>query len=317
MNESGKIETVAIIGAGLIGTGWAVSFLIAGISIRLFDANTERLSIVEADIAQMIGDMERAGLVASQERSDASVTICGSIEQAVSEAEYVQESVLETVDAKREICTAIGMALNPRTLVGSSSSGIPASKFTEHLSNREQFFVVHPANPPHLVPVVEIVPAPWSTSGGVQVIRRLMDRIGKRPVVLNREIDGFLLNRLQGALLNEAWSLFSEGYATVADIDRTISDGLGLRWAFMGPFETIDLNAPGGVTDYAARLSGLYFNISESRCPPTRWSQAAISAAAHELDAQVGDQSREYRTQARDRNLMALLALKAKRSGTS
>src|SRR5690606_32679570 len=92
----------------------------------------------------------------------------------------------------------------------------------------------------------------------VEEVSNLMHKVGQVPVRLNREIDGFVLNRLQGVLLNEAWALYEDGVASLADIDATIAHGLGLRWSFMGPFETIDLNAPGGIEDYAARLRDLY-----------------------------------------------------------
>ena len=146
--------------------------------------------------------------------------------------------------------------------VGSSSSGIPASAFTEHAPRRERFLIAHPVNPPHLVPIVELVPAPWTDPAILPWARGVMQSVGQAPIVVYREIEGFVLNRLQGALLMEAWALFEEGYASAADIDLCVSQGLGLRWSFMGPFETIDLNAPGGVDDYARRLGPLYHSIA-------------------------------------------------------
>ncbi len=107
-----------------------------------------------------------------------------------------------------------------------------------------------------------------------------MERLGQVPIVVNREIEGFVLNRLQGALLNEAWALYDAGIASVADIDSTVAHGLGLRWSFMGPFETIDLNAPGGVADYAQRLGPLYHSIALSRTAPEPWSPPLIERSS-------------------------------------
>ena len=121
-------------------------------------------------------------------------------------------------------------------------------------------------------------------------------------------VDGFILNRLQGALLNEAWALFEKGYASPADIDATVSQGLGLRWTFMGPFETIDLNAPGGVADYASRLAPLYHRIAESRTSPRPWSADLVDKVANERRAALRLEDIPKRSQWRDRRLMQLVA---------
>lgn len=311
MNDLRAVKTVAIIGAGLIGAGWATIFVNAGMNIRVYDQSSEILGRLKDAVAYNLKEMAKFGLAETVTLPSGIIEICSSIEDAVLGADYVQESVLETADVKREVSKAIDVAIAPGVFVGSSSSGIPASQFTEKLKNRDRFYVVHPVNPPHLIPVVEIVPAPWSDPAAIPALRSFMEKIGRKPVVLSNEIEGFILNRLQGALLNEAWSLFSEGYATTADIDRTISEGLGLRWSFMGPFETIDLNAPGGITDYAARLGELYHGMARSRTEPKRWSQEAISKAASEMQNRFADTSSGSRLRARDARLMALLAHKA------
>ena len=300
------IDSVAVIGAGLIGVGWATIFINAGLPVSIFDQNADLLATVEQQIADNLAEMRSSELAGPTSRSNAKITICTSIDEAVAGVDYVQESVLEVLDIKRDVSVAIDAVLASHAIVGSSSSGIPASKYTEGLVNRSRFFVVHPVNPPHLIPVVEIVPADWSEAALIPVIRSFMEHIGQQPVVLNREIDGFILNRLQGALLNEAWALFADGYASAADIDRTVSAGLGLRWSFMGPFETIDLNAPGGIADYAARLSGLYYEIAQSRMNPRPWPKTAVERAAAELGTTFSKISHADRIGERDRRLLAL-----------
>src|SRR5690606_23559180 len=126
-------------------------------------------------------------------------------------------------------------------------------------------------------------------------------------VEVRRELPGFILNRLQGALLNEAWALYAEGYASLEDIDATVSRGLGLRWAFMGPFETIDLNAPGGIAAYARRLGPLYHEIAMSRTEPAAWSEPLIEAAAAERRAALPLDRLGERSRWRDSRLMALV----------
>src|SRR5690606_2084294 len=119
---------------------------------------------------------------------------------------------------------------------------IPASAFTEALKNRSRCLVAHPINPPHIIPLVEIVPAPWTDPAVVERTRALMNEVGQAPIQLTREVSGFVVNRLQGALLAEAFRLVENGVCTTADVDAAVADGLGLRWSFVGPFETIDLN---------------------------------------------------------------------------
>ena len=196
--------------------------------------------------------------------------------RAVAGVDYVQESVFERTDVKRSVYEALDPLLgDAATVVGSSSSGIPASEFTGGLRISPRCLVAHPVNPPHLVPVVELVPAPWTALETVDAAHALMLGVGQYPIRIARELRGFILNRLQGVLLREAWALYEEGYCSAADIDATISKGLGYRWSFMGPFETIDLNAPGGIADYAARLGGAL-----PRHPPRAGRPAAVEPRA-------------------------------------
>ena len=141
---------------------------------------------------------------------------------------------------------------------------------------------------------------------------QLMTEVGQSPIRITREVDGFVLNRLQGALLNEAWALFEEGYASAEDIDKTVSEGLGLRWSFMGPFQTIDLNAPGGVADYAARLSPLYHTVAQSRAEPKPWSDKLVHDVEAERRIHLSLEDLASRREWRDRRLMALVAHKRK-----
>lgn len=313
MSEAADIRRVAIVGAGLIGVSWATVFCAAGIDTAIFDASEDQRVSAPDRLGANLDLLRGAGLLSS-ERKIGMASVRDRLEDAVRGADYVQESVLETVEVKSAVAREIDAAMGPETLVGSSSSGIPASAFTQDLANRERFFVVHPVNPPHLIPVVEIVPAPWSDGTHLPTLRALMETIGQEPMVVQREIEGFVLNRLQGALLNEAWALYREGYASADDIDRTVRAGLGLRWSLMGPFETIDLNAPGGIADYAARLEPLYQSVAQSRRDPQAWSQGAIDKAEAELGETFAGLSREARTRRRDEWLLALKQAKAKRS---
>ena len=312
MTTAQDLGTVAVVGAGLVGTGWAIVFANAGLDVALFDADSAAPGRSLALAARELAEMERLGICASVETALARIRPCRTLEEAVSAADYVQESVLETLAAKRAVSAAIDACLPAGAIVGSSSSGIPASAFTEDLRRRDRFLVVHPVNPPHLIPLVEIVPAPWSDPSLVPLLRSFMERVGQAPIVVTREIEGFILNRLQGALLNEAWTLYGEGYGSLADIDLAVSQGLGTRWSFMGPFETIDLNAPHGIADYAQRLAPLYRAIGASRGMDPDWSQETIRSAAAERRSALPADRLEARGAWRNERLLALAVARRK-----
>lgn len=303
---------IAVVGAGLVGAGWAIVFARAGHDVRIFDGDAGIRERVLSDIRSNLVDLESFDLIESADEVANRIRVCDTLSDAVVGVSYVQESVFETIPVKTEITAALDEACGSDVVIGSSSSGIPASAFTEGLNGQHRCLIAHPVNPPYLVPLVELVPAPWTDSDAVQFTHDLMTAVGQTPIRITREVEGFVLNRLQGALLNEAWALFEEGYATAEDIDKTVSDGLGLRWSFMGPFQTIDLNAPGGVADYAARLGPLYHSVAESRTQPKAWGDELIKKVEMERRTKLATDDLASRREWRDRRLMALAAHKAK-----
>lgn len=304
------IGKVAIVGAGLVGRGWAIVFARAGHDVIIYDDSAEIRAAVIDRIRASLADMQEAGLVDAIDPVMRRLSVVDTLEAAVAGADYIQESVLERRDVKQAVCLEIDRAMRPGAVVGSSSSGIPASAFTEQCANRGRFLVAHPVNPPHLIPLVELVAAPWTDAEVVPWLRAQMEQVGQAAIVVRKEVDGFVLNRLQGALLNEAWALLEEGVASAADIDLTVSHGLGYRWSFMGPFETIDLNAPGGIADYARRLGPLYHAIALARRDPLPWSETLIAKAEAERREELQVSQLGERSTWRDRNLMALVAHK-------
>ncbi len=297
---------VAVVGTGLVGSGWAIVFARAGLSVSLYDAASGAAGKAQALIGERLQDLHHAGLLPDPAAAGARIGLASSLADALDGAAYVQESVLERVDVKTALMREIDALVGPTTLIGSSSSGLGASLYTEHVACRDRCLVAHPVNPPYLAPVVELVPSPWTARETVVNVRALMEQVGQSPVEMTREAEGFILNRLQGVLLMEAWRLVEQGLATVEDIDTTMSQGLGLRWAFMGPFETIDLNAPGGVADYAARLGGLYRSIAASTQEHRTWDAELISEVEAQRRALLPAADLASRSVWRDRRLMAL-----------
>ena len=302
--------TIAIVGSGLVGSGWAIVFARAGFPVALYDRAAGAAERARSTIGDRLADLEAAGLIDDPAGIHARIRVATSLADAVQDARYIQESVLEDVTVKQSVMSEIDAVIGPDTWVGSSSSGIAASLYTEHVDCRARCLVAHPVNPPYLAPIVELVPAPWTAPETMRGVRALMEQVGQAPVEMTREAEGFILNRLQGVLLMEAWKLVEEGLASVADVDRTVSQGLGLRWAFMGPFETIDLNAPGGVADYAARLKGLYSRVAASRTEHLPWSEELIAKVETERRQVLPVDELAARGAWRDRRLMALAAHK-------
>jgi L-gulonate 3-dehydrogenase len=261
-------EHIAIVGAGLIGRAWAIVFARAGCTVAIYDAAPEALAGCEKLLRENISDLAQHGLIAEAPdvvlaRITPVTTLAASLQGAV----LVQENVRETIEAKRAIFAEMDTLAAPDTILASSTSWLMASEFSEALPGRHRMLVGHPVNPPYLVPLVEIAPAPWTSEQAVQRAHDLYARAGQSPVLLKKEITGFLLNRIQGAVLNEALNLYADGYASVEDLDKVLKDGLGLRWSFMGPFETIDLNAPEGVVDYAQRYGPTYRDVARTQLP--------------------------------------------------
>lgn len=304
------MEKIAIIGAGLIGCAWASVFARAGHTVALFDIDTNAVASARDTVKASLVKQHAAGLITEDPETVLSrVSATGSLEDAVRDADFVQENVRETVDAKKEIYAKLDQLVGPRTLLASSTSGIPASAFTEGIACRERCFVGHPINPPSVVPLVELVPAPWTDPAVIERARAIYARAGQVPIVVSREIQGFIVNRLQGALLAEAFRLVEDGYVSGADIDKAVKDGLGLRWSFMGPMETIDLNAPGGIRDYCARYGPLYHDIAK-QAAPRAWTDALIGKLEQERLAALPAEQRPARNAWRDQRLMNLVAHK-------
>jgi len=311
------MEKIAVIGTGLIGRAWALVFARAGREVALYDADATALKTNLAVIRRALKDLRAAGMVKEEpERIYKRIRAAASLEDALAEADYAQENVSETLAAKKSIFAAMDALGRPGVILASSTSTIPASAFTKELKGRGRCLVAHPVNPPHLVPLVELCPSRWTSKRVLARARALHESVGQVPITVRKEIQGFILNRLQAAVLNEALSLYADGYASAADIDKTVRDGLGLRWSFMGPFETIDLNAPGGLADYAARYGQVMYEQVCSQAP-RRWKKDLVARLARERRAALPVSDLARRQAWRDRRLMALAVHKREASRKS
>jgi 3-hydroxyacyl-CoA dehydrogenase len=302
---------VAVVGAGLIGRAWSIVFARAGFDVALWDPYPQQVEAALAFIGERLPELDQAGLIDEPPAVVASrVRQAATLAEAVRDVEHVQENGPERVDAKQALFAELDRAARPDAVLASSSSGIPASAYTEGLAGRARCLVAHPVNPPYLVPLVELCPAPWTDPAVVSRTRALMVSAGQVPATVNKEMAGFALNRLQGALLAEAFRLLADDVISPADLDALVKHGLGLRWSFMGPLETIDLNAPGGLRDYCERYGPLYAEL-QAQMTPRDWGQALIDRLHAARRAELPANMQGVRQEWRDRRLMALLAHKA------
>jgi L-gulonate 3-dehydrogenase len=307
---------IAVIGAGLIGRSWAIVFARGGCRVSLWDPQPEAVPAALEFIARRLPELASAGLLQGRDPASflADLHLAETLEDALEGADYVQESGPERLDEKRALFARMDLIAAPETILASSTSTIMASLFTEGLGGRARCLVAHPVNPPYLVPLVELSPAPWTEPGVVARAGALMRAVGMVAAIVKREVSGFILNRLQAALLQEALYLVEAGIADPADIDVTVKHGLGLRWSFMGPFETIDLNAPQGLEDYCARYGGSFRDMMAESGQPS-WSGETIAMLHREQRSRVPAEAHAARQEWRDRRLMALLAHKASQPG--
>ena len=302
---------VAVVGAGLIGRAWAIVFARAGLPVRLYDVDAAQLANAGELIAASLQDLHRAGLVDEEPAAILARIECQpDLALAMVGVEYVQECGPENVAVKQAMYTQLEAVVEAKTILASSTSGIVASRFTGHLTHPERCLVAHPVNPPYLIPLVEVAPSDTTSTDTVERTMALIHQVGQEPILVAKEVQGFILNRLQGALLNEALRLFRDGYVSAEDLDKTVKHGLGLRWSFMGPFETIDLNAPAGVVDYAARYGPLYRDVDLQRSGDNPWEDAALQRLDDERRAALASHQLAERQVWRDRRLMALMGHK-------
>ena len=269
------MKNIGVIGGGLIGASWAAIFSKSGFNVFVYDTIPVVFETFNERVKLFLEELKSIDPKINIEDSFNRISINVSIEDLCHNVDYIQESAPEILSVKQELFAKLDQLAPDHVVIASSSSAMPISSITQNLKGQHRCIIAHPANPPHLIPCVEICPGPNTSSITIEKAKTIFDQSGASSVNVKKEIDGFILNRLQGALLNESLRLYSEGYASSDEIDATIRDGLGLRWAFMGPFETIDLNAPGGIRDYMARYGPMYIEMAKTQTKIPDWSDEA------------------------------------------
>jgi len=301
---------VAVVSTGVIGASWAAHFLARGLDVVATDPAPEAEERLRADVAAHWPVLERIGLAegASVDR----LTFTADPAEAARDADFVQENGPERDDVKHALFAVLDAAARPDVVLASSSSGLLPSVIARGAPKHpERVLVGHPFNPPHLIPLVEVVPGEKTSDDAVATAMAFYDAVGKRPIRVRQEVPGHIANRLQAALWQEAYSLVERGVATVADVDTAISQGPGLRWAILGPFANKHLSGgPGGLRHDLEHLG-----------PPTEawWRDLRSVTLTPDLvdklvagmDEELGAIDRRELAARRDVVLQALLAAKS------
>jgi len=300
---------VAVIGAGSIGAAFALVFACAGRSVALHDPEPASLRGAQDYIERSLRALLAQGLVdAGIDETLARIHCVAQLEAAVDGAVWVHECAPEDPGLKRRIFAELDRIVAPDTPLASATSAIPASRFADGLPGRARCLVAHPGNPPFLLRVLEIVPAPFTAPPCTERAMAFARSVDLDPVLVRREVEGFLFNRLQGALLREAYCLVRDGVASVDDIDRLVRKGLGLRWSVIGPFETADLNTRGGIASHAEKLGPAYARMGRERGQDDPWTDELVAAVTAQRRALLPLDGWSERVAWRDQAIMRRLA---------
>lgn len=305
-----KVRTISVIGAGTIGASWAAWFLARGCDVVASDPAPAGEAFIRRFVAEAWPALTRLGL--APEASPERLSFVRDPAAAAERGDFIQESAPERVELKQDLLALIDAAVPVERVIASSTSGFTVTQMQARMRHPERLVVGHPFNPPHIIPLVEVVGGGKTDAAAVDWALAFYQAIGKHPIRIRKEITGHLANRLQTALWREAVHMLDEGVATVADIDAAIALGPGLRWAIMGPNLTFHLaGGEGGMTHFLDHLgAGIQ----------TRWQELGQPTLTPELGRKLidgvaeaaGGRSVETLAAERDACLLDILTVLAK-----
>ncbi|KAH0399447.1 putative hydroxyacyl-CoA dehydrogenase, partial [Aureobasidium melanogenum] len=251
------IKTVGIVGTGVIGASWTGLFLARGLRVVVSDPASDSKQKLDGYLKKIWPDLKRIGL-AQGASLDNYQFVGASLKDHYSKVDYIQENAPEKVEIKTKLLAEIDAAARSDVVIASSSSGIPSSKFIGKCTNNPgRILIGHPFNPPHLMPLVEVVPHPKTDKASVDTAVEFYKSLNKKPVVIKKEIPGFASNRLQAAICSEAYSLVSRGILSAEDLDTCVTNSLGPRYALTGPLMSNAMGGGGGTDGFQHLLEHL------------------------------------------------------------
>lgn len=303
MIKGENIRTLGIVGAGAIGVSWTALGLSRGLDVVAWDPAAGAEDRLRAQAATLLG---------GEMPADGELRFAGSLAEVAETADLVLENGPERLETKREIFAALDAAAAPEVLLASSSSGLTPSTFADACARHpERVLVTHPFNPPHLVPLVEVVGGRLTSEEAIEAAMTALRSLGKKPIRIRQEIPGHVANRLQAALWREAYSLVDRGIVSVADIDTAIADGPGLRWSLLGPFATQHVSGgPGGLRHVMEHLGPPMVEWWDTLQQP-EWTPELIDRIVAGMDEALAGTDTADLVARRDQALLQLMRLKA------
>ena len=300
----------AVVGAGSIGVGWSIVFARAGYSVCVFDIKPEILDRFWVQINSKLkllaeNDLLQEDLEAISKR----ITTTTGLSQALTGADYVQECGPEELQIKQNIYKKLEELSSPNAILASSSSALTTTQFASDLPTKHRCLVVHPGNPPYLLAIAEVVPASFTSNHCVEETFKILRSVEMAPILVSHEPKGFVFNRIQGAVLREAYSLVREGVISPQDLDLIVTEGLGKRWSIVGPFATAALNVQGGIKAHAARMGQSYFEMGQSRGQNEPWSAELIEKVSKDIEIKLNNSDWLINVEKRDLALMKITKL--------
>jgi ketoreductase RED1 len=298
---------ITVIGGGLIGASWTALFLAHGHRVCLHDLAPDCQARVRDELWRAQAVMASLGLQLDPDTPK--LTFEPDLARSVAQADVVQECGPERLAFKQKLWASVEQHCGPDALLLSSSSGITASMQARSMKTPERMLVGHPFNPPHLIPLVEVVPGRKTSKASTQRARSFYDALGKRTVVLHKEIPGFVANRIQAAVIRESVSLVRSGVVSVEDLDVAVTQSLGLRWATGGPFLSAHLGGgPGGIKAFFKQFAGgLQLLWLHMRLKPVMLRGGTQAALAKDIERAYGGQTIDQWASNRDQQQIAIL----------
>lgn len=304
-----EITTTAVLGAGVIGASWTALFAAAGMDVRVFDVSPTVEADVNAYVDQAWPTLLELGL--AQEGRKGKITFHASAAEAVTSAQFVQENVPERIDIKHKTFAEIEDHLLPEAVVSSSASGLMVCEMQDGWKNPGRFILGHPFNPPHLIPLVELLGNEKTDEDALEIAEAFFKAVGKVTIRVQREVPGHVANRLQAALWREAIHLVESGVATVEDVDKAVWAGPGLRWAAMGPHMLFNLGAgPGGMEEFCNRYTPSFHRWWDD-LGDTRLSEKLAKDLSQGVADEAGGQSLDDLAQQRDALITGMIKANA------
>jgi 3-hydroxyacyl-CoA dehydrogenase len=299
-------KKVAILGSGSIGIAFAIVFARSNYKVVIWDKFPEALNRAKSECDQKISLLEKHGLC-NKDKISENIDFEADLLKTLDGAFIVQEAVPELLEIKLELFKEVAVKTASTVPILSSTSALQPSQL--NAAAPERILVGHPGNPPFLIPVIEIVPSKQTSPGIISQVKSFYVSVGMKPVLVGKEIGGFIFNRLQGAVLREAYCLVRDGVASVEDIDIVIKFGLGRRWSIMGPFETSDLNTRGGIESHAAKMGPAYYQMGQERGQDDPWTPEMVEQVTNSRRTTLPLDHWEERVKWRDESLLQLLPI--------